>query len=147
MTEVAISPDLKQAKIFVSVMGDEKEKALAFAGLEAASGYRWLSHGQAVGWGMVAASRLAHRRGLIREQTRQRMEAAISGLGRLPRLERLSLQKVLQAIRRDKKIGPRGLRFVLPVGVGKVEVVEGLSDDEIEWAVKSLGVGKKPSSS
>jgi 3-dehydroquinate synthase len=112
-------------------------------GLETASGYRWLTHGQAVGWGMIAASRLAHRRGLIREHTRQRMEAAISGLGRLPKLGCLNRQKVIEAIRRDKKTGPQGLRFILPVGVGKVEVVEGLPSDEIAWVVKSLGVGRR----
>ena len=111
-------------------------------GLETAADYRGLTHGQAVGWGMIAATRLAHRRHLIRGQIRQRMEAAISGLGRLPGLGLLSLQKVLEAIGRDKKMGARGLRFILPVGVGRVEVVEGLPQEEIEWAVKSLGVGR-----
>ena len=111
-------------------------------GLEAAAGYRRLTHGQAVGWGMIAASRLAYRRHLIRGQTHQRMEATISGLGRLPGLGYLSLQKVLEAIGRDKKIGARGLRFVLPVGVSRVEVIEGLPREEIEWAVRSLGVGR-----
>jgi len=111
-------------------------------GLEAAADYRWLTHGQAVGWGMIAASRLAHRRHLIRGRTLQRMEATICGLGRLPGLGRLNLRKVLDAIGRDKKIGSRGIRFVLPVGVGRVEVVEGFPREEIEWAVRSLGVGR-----
>jgi len=37
VTEVDVSPDLMQAKVFVSVMGNEQEKAEVFAGLESAS--------------------------------------------------------------------------------------------------------------
>jgi ribosome-binding factor A len=39
VTEVDVSPDLMQAKVFVSVMGSEQEKAEMFAGLESASDF------------------------------------------------------------------------------------------------------------
>ncbi len=39
ITEVNLSPDLTQAKVFVSVMGSEQEKAETFEGLAAASGF------------------------------------------------------------------------------------------------------------
>ncbi len=39
VTEVRVSPDMKQAHIFVGVIGDEAEKKRAIAGLEAASGF------------------------------------------------------------------------------------------------------------
>ncbi|MFO8100727.1 MAG: 30S ribosome-binding factor RbfA [Dehalococcoidia bacterium] len=39
ITEVDISPDLKQAKVYVSVMGSEEEKAEVFAGIDSASDY------------------------------------------------------------------------------------------------------------
>jgi ribosome-binding factor A len=39
VTEVRVSPDLKQARIFVSVLGNEAEQALAMKGLEAAAGF------------------------------------------------------------------------------------------------------------
>ncbi len=39
VTEVRVTPDLKQARIFVSVMGTEAEKAATLKGLAAASGY------------------------------------------------------------------------------------------------------------
>jgi ribosome-binding factor A len=39
VTEVVISPDLRHAKVFVSILGDEKEQERVLAGLEAASGF------------------------------------------------------------------------------------------------------------
>ncbi len=39
VTEVRVTPDLKQAKIYVTVSGDEAEKKSALAGLAAAAGF------------------------------------------------------------------------------------------------------------
>ncbi len=39
ITEVDISPDLKQAKVYISVMGSEEEKAGVFDGIASASDY------------------------------------------------------------------------------------------------------------
>ncbi|HLB29348.1 MAG TPA: 30S ribosome-binding factor RbfA, partial [Dehalococcoidia bacterium] len=39
ITEVKVTPDLSQAKVYFSVMGTEEEKAAAHRALEAASGY------------------------------------------------------------------------------------------------------------
>ncbi len=39
VTEVRVTPDLKQARIFVSIMGDESEHASTVKGLTAAAGY------------------------------------------------------------------------------------------------------------
>lgn len=39
VTEVRVTPDLQQARVFVSVMGTEAEQSSTLAGLGAASGY------------------------------------------------------------------------------------------------------------
>lgn len=39
VTEVDVSPDLAQARIYISTMGTEEEKRELFAGLSAASGF------------------------------------------------------------------------------------------------------------
>ncbi len=39
VTEVRVAPDLKQARIFVSVLGSEDEQNLAMKALEAAAGF------------------------------------------------------------------------------------------------------------
>jgi ribosome-binding factor A len=39
VTEVRVTPDLRQARVFLSVMGTEAEQAATLAGLDAATGY------------------------------------------------------------------------------------------------------------
>ncbi len=112
-------------------------------GLEAAGDYHRLSHGEAVGWGMIAACRLSHHRKLIGLSLCERMEAAIRGLAPLPSVGTLRLDRALRAIDHDKKIGPRGIRFILPTALGKVTVVEGVPRDDIRWVLQSLGVGSR----
>ena len=112
-------------------------------GLEAAGDYRKLTHGEAVGWGMIGAIRLAHRWERLSRPLAARLEAAVRSVGYLPSLQRLSKRRILAAVSRDKKIGMRGLRFILPVGIGRVEVVESFPKTQIAWALDSLGVGKR----
>lgn len=110
-------------------------------GLEAAGDYRLLTHGEAVGWGMIAATRLAFRRRLVSGKLAERMEAAVRRVAPLPELARLEVRRVLEAMNRDKKIGPRGHRFVLPVALGRVQQSEGVERDTLRDVVCSLGVG------
>jgi 3-dehydroquinate synthase len=112
-------------------------------GLEAAGDYRKLTHGEAVGWGMVGAIRLALRWERLTPPLAARLEAAVRGVGTLPSLRSLSKRRVLAAVSRDKKIGIRGLRFVLPIAWGRVEVVESFPKTQISWALDSLGVGRR----
>jgi 3-dehydroquinate synthase len=109
-------------------------------GLEVAGGYRKLTHGEAVGWGMVGAIWIAHRQGKLRASLAARLEAVVRSVGPLPSLRSLSKRRVLDAVGKDKKIGMLGLRFVLPVGFGRVEIVESFPRSEIVWALESLGV-------
>jgi 3-dehydroquinate synthase len=112
-------------------------------GLEAAGDYRKLTHGEGVGWGMVGAIRLARRWEKLTEPLAKRMEAAVRNVGPLPSLRSLSKRRVLDAVSKDKKIGMQGLRFILPVGWGRVEIVESFPMTEIAWALDSLGVGAR----
>jgi 3-dehydroquinate synthase len=134
------------------VRSDEEERGLRRIlnfghtighGLEAAGDYRRLTHGEAVGWGMIGAIRLGHRRGRLTPALAARLEKAVRSVGPLPALGALSARRVLDAVSRDKKIGRKGLRFILPVSLGSVEVIEGFPLSEIAWAVGSLGVGGK----
>ena len=111
-------------------------------GLEAAGDYRKLTHGEAVGWGMIGAIRLALRWERLTPSLAKRLEATVRAVGPLPSIRGLSKRRVLAAVSRDKKIGMRGLRFILPVGWGRVEVVDGFPKTQIAWALDSLGVGK-----
>jgi 3-dehydroquinate synthase len=111
-------------------------------GLEAAGAYQRLTHGEAVGWGMIAAVWLARRRGLLDPGLAERMETTVRAVAPLPSLRRFQTGPILRAIDKDKKKGAKGFRFVLPVGLGKVEVFEGFPREEISWAVRQLIQGK-----
>ena len=54
--------------------------------IEAATGYKRLLHGEAIAWGMIAATRLSVSRGMLLQQDGARIEAVIRLYGPLPAL-------------------------------------------------------------
>src|SRR6202521_1605749 len=87
-----VIPRCIRAKASV-VSRDERESGLreilnfghTFAhALETATGYRRYLHGEAVGWGMIAASRLAQAIGMLAESDARRVETLVRRSGPLP---------------------------------------------------------------
>jgi len=105
--------------------------------LEQVTGYKAMLHGEAVGWGMVAALALARRRGTISGAQMERMERLIYGYGPLPPLD-LRAAKVVAATGADKKNIGGVRRFVLPIGIGDAGVVEDVTPAELEAAVQYM---------
>jgi 3-dehydroquinate synthetase len=91
---------------------------------------------------MIAAVELARRHEVISQQISERMVSAVRDLAPLPSVRRLSPRRVMAAIDKDKKIGRRGFRFVLPTAIGRVKVEEEFPREAIRWALEHLGVGK-----
>ena len=81
--------------------------------IEQATRYKALLHGEAVGWGMVAALYLARQRGTITGRQVERLESLIYLYGPLPPLK-LRAGKAGRRHRRDKKNVGGVRRFVLP---------------------------------
>jgi 3-dehydroquinate synthase len=102
--------------------------------LEQATGYKTLLHGEAVGWGMVAALFVARKRGTISRAQFERLESLIHRYGPLPALK-VKAAKVVAATGGDKKNLGGVRRFVLPVGIGDAGVVEDVTSAELEGAV------------
>jgi 3-dehydroquinate synthase len=113
--------------------------------LEQATGYKTLLHGEAVGWGMVAALYLACERGTISRTQFSRLEKLIHLYGPLPELK-LRKAKVAAATGGDKKNVGGVRRFVLPVGIGDAGVVEDVTPVELEAAVSYMlaQAGERP---
>ncbi|MGA2207174.1 MAG: 3-dehydroquinate synthase [Terracidiphilus sp.] len=105
--------------------------------LEQATKYKAMLHGEAVGWGMVAALAVARRRGTITGSQMERLEKLIYRYGPLPKLKAPSA-RVMAATGSDKKNVGGVRRFVLPVGIGDAGVVEDVTPAEIEAAVKYM---------
>jgi 3-dehydroquinate synthase len=97
--------------------------------IESSSGYAGLRHGEAVGYGLLFALRLALRRGLDPADA-ARMHALVRRLD-LPPLPELDPEDLMTAMARDKKARESGLVWVLPGSLGEGRMVGGISNDEV----------------
>lgn len=105
--------------------------------IEAATRYRDMLHGEAVAWGMLAATQLAVGRTSLRLEDARRIEQLLMRLGPFPRF-RTSAKKLLQLTAADKKHLQSTSRFILPVRIGKAIVVEDVSPGELLAAIQTM---------
>jgi 3-dehydroquinate synthase len=87
--------------------------------LEAVTAYRRFTHGEAVGWGLIAAAALSRERGLLTAAEFAEVADAVDRLGPRPPMADLLPRDLLDAAGRDKK--GRGT-FVLLAGIGRAVV-------------------------
>ena len=112
--------------------------------IEQATRYKALLHGEAVGWGMIAALYVAHRRRSITGAQAARLENLVHLYGPLPSLK-LRAPKLIAATGGDKKNVGGVRRFVLPIGIGDAGVIEDLETSELQAAVTyMLSQAKEP---
>ena len=98
-----------------------------------------LRHGHCVALGMVAANRIAVRRGRLSDADAQRLEALLAELGLAVRRAGLDGEKLLHVMRHDKKCRGGVIRFVLPAGrLGRVDLADDVTDAEILDAIEYL---------
>lgn len=105
--------------------------------LEAESGYRHFLHGEAVAWGMIAATHIAGATGHIEAGVARRIVDAVLGLGPLPGVEGRS-REILRLLQTDKKTRNGIVHFVLPREIGKVEIVNDVPEKVVVKAVDEL---------
>ncbi len=90
-------------------------------------------HGEAVSMGMVIASALSVKKGLLSAEENQRLRAVLKNLKLPTRLE-AQPQKILDAIAKDKKRAGDRIHFVLLDGIGNARVDE-LTLEELKGAL------------
>ena len=105
--------------------------------LEAETGYRKLLHGEAVGWGMIAATNIALSVGRTDSVTAGRIADAVLSLGRLPEVN-VNTKKILARLKSDKKTQNGVVHFVLPREIGKVEIASDVPESAVLAAVEEL---------
>lgn len=101
---------------------------------EALAGYGELLHGEAVSIGMIAASRLAERRGLIESEATRRQMKLLEAVGLptgLPASVDLSIDAILGAMKLDKKTVAGRLRFILPTEIGRVALFDDVPESDV----------------
>jgi len=94
--------------------------------IESASDFK-LGHGQAVAIGMLAAARISNRLGIFDKNELLRLRSVIKSAGLPTEIPDLKLEKIIQAIKHDKKILRGRIRFVLPKAIGSVFITDQVS--------------------
>ena len=93
--------------------------------LETITNYRFFRHGEAVGYGMLVAGELSRNLGLIDAGELNQLRDAVSLCGPLPRADNLDLNRIIAALKHDKKSVAGQINWVLLEGIGRPRIVEG----------------------
>ncbi len=113
------------------VSADEREhglrKILNFGhtfghALEAETRYKRFLHGEAVSWGMRAATYLALDLGMLGDRGGRQILDVLERYGPVPTVEGIRAEALQQRLIRDKKTIQARIHFVLPVRIGEVVV-------------------------
>lgn len=105
--------------------------------IEAATGYKTLLHGEAIGWGMIAAVHLALARRVLSATDADRIITLIHRCTDLPPFT-AEAQQLVALTGSDKKKRSGTLSFVSPVAIGRVEIVRDVTEAELTEAVRAM---------
>jgi len=126
------------------VSQDERESGLRMVlnfghtighALEAATHYRRFTHGEAVGHGMIMATQLATKLNKIDPLEAQSIRRVIAGVSRMPKIQDLHCRLLMNHMLSDKKIVNRQIHFVIPRGIGRVEIVRDVPVDTVRQVI------------
>ena len=105
---------------------------------ETAAGYGGWLHGEAVAAGMVCASRLAERRGLIGADVTERQVRLLQAFGLPTAPEPWPTADLLRTMRSDKKAVAGRLRFILPRRLGDVVLFDDVPEADVRAVLKEM---------
>lgn len=108
--------------------------------LEAVTGYRRFRHGEAIGWGMLAAAHLSVARGAMSRDDESALADLVARLGRRPPVTDLRVADALDLVWRDKKVVAGRLHFVLAAGIGATAIVTDVTRRELAMALRAIGL-------
>jgi 3-dehydroquinate synthase len=104
--------------------------------LEAETGYTRFLHGEAVAFGMNCAVYLARALGKLSPADAEAILALIADYGPIPELGGIDAEALAARLVHDKKTRGGAVHFVVPVRIGDVEVVSGVSHEAALAAIR-----------
>jgi len=107
-------------------------------GLEAATRYSKLRHGEAVLAGIAAETWIAVNRGTAESALLDRVTLLLGKLPLTIDLAHLRMRDILKPLRLDKKNRGGNVRFALPRKIGEVVIVDDVSEQEIISSIEFL---------
>jgi len=96
--------------------------------LEAETHYERFLHGEAVAWGMHAATILAEKTGRLGASDAASIHRVIDKYGPIPAIDGIQADRLAARLRSDKKTVQGQVHFVLPTKIGDVAIVSGVED-------------------
>ena len=108
--------------------------------LEAVTKYKRFRHGEAIGYGMLAALAIGVTRGITPKSLGEEVDALIRQLGPLPQVADIPSKEVLAAITRDKKVVNGRLHFIAASDRGQTVELTDVNEKEIKAALKKMGL-------
>jgi 3-dehydroquinate synthase len=129
------------------VSGDEREGGQRMIlnyghtighGIEAATGYSAVLHGEAVAVGMQGAAAIAVRQGLLSPEVAETQRRLLERYGLPLRWPGVDPQAVLQAMTLDKKVAARKQRWILLTGVGRTVIRDDVPVELVREIVAEL---------
>src|SRR5690606_21716307 len=90
--------------------------------LEKATEYRYLKHGEAVGYGIIFAAELSKKLELLSADEVKLLNDVVRCAVRFPRLDKVDPTAILDSFRFDKKMVNNSLNWVLLKGIGKLVI-------------------------
>ena len=105
--------------------------------LEAETGYKLMLHGEAVAWGLLAATHIALSTGKLDSVTAGRITNAVLELGQLPRVN-VKTANILKRLKSDKKTRKGVIHFILPREIGKVEITSDVGEPGVRGALEEI---------
>jgi 3-dehydroquinate synthase len=127
------------------VSGDEKEqdrrRILNFGhtfghALEAETGYSQFLHGEAVAWGMKAATLLGAMEHLLSPEDKQEILRCVNSYGPLPPLAGVDAARIAARLKSDKKTVKGKIHFVLPERIGAVKITSDVQERFVTAAIE-----------
>jgi 3-dehydroquinate synthase len=104
--------------------------------LEAETSYSTFLHGEAVSWGMRAATYLARDLSLLGEADTESILTALDLYGPIPPLAGISAEALRSRLVKDKKTIQARVHFVLPVRIGEVVVRSDIPEPAVLRAIE-----------
>ena len=122
------------------VAGDEREstgrndarsrKVLNFGhttahALETVTGYQRFRHGEAVGYGMLVAGEISKSLGTLEANALESLRQAVRACGPLPAADDIEIDRLIAAMKNDKKAVAGSVKWVLLEAIGKARIIDG----------------------
>lgn len=139
---VSLSVEVKTAVVTADEKESDLRRILNFGhtvghALEAETGYSRLLHGEAVAFGMRAATHLARLNGDLDGDVASRIVDAIRRYGPIPDLSGVQAETLVARLGKDKKTIQGTVHFVLPVRIGEVKITSAVDDKAVLEATRT----------